>query len=275
MVFTKVDQIFSNRLPVLVSSKNMPLPDGATLFSSWFATGSPAPVNSSPGVNGVALTYTGTQGELPVTNSGGGKDLKLVQVNGNSRNGGFHLLCDRLWHNSGLSPTTITEQVISSPALPSRDINGQTLGEGVIAALEFSTAATNAAAIANTTLNFTDSDGTAARVGNLVVSIPATANVNTMSLFNWGTGGARGVRSIQGLTLGTSLVTGTISLVLLRPLAMWHSLNASSHQSNCGGDAFGLCAPTIPPGAVLFTMYNNNATSAAIVHNYHMTFAEA
>jgi hypothetical protein len=192
--------------------------------------------------------------------------------------GNFHFdywLCDRLWHNSGLNVTTITEQVIAPPAIPARDINGAALGEGVWAALEVDTAALNVAAITNCTIRFTDSTGVADRVGNLVVGIPVSANSRAFLVFDHGTAGSTGVRSIQGITLGTSLVTGSINLVLFRPIVMFgDSAPPVSLPETLRYSSLMLNAPTIPDNAVLFVV-DSNANVGITTHQIAFTFAQA
>ncbi len=133
-----------------------------------------------------------------------------------------HLFFDVLWVNSGIVVTTTTAQAISMPTLPARDVNGTTNGEGCMIGLMFTAAATNAAVISNTTVTYTNSDGTGSRTATLSAivgsQIPATPVVGTMIWFNL-QAGDKGVRSIQSITLGTSLVTGSVSLFIARDLA--------------------------------------------------------
>lgn len=273
MAFTKLSQTFERRRPVVSSTKDMPLGDVAPTFSSmWNMAGTPAPVANAPGINGEALSYTGAQGELPINSSGVG-EMKLVEITALNRTSGMYVLCDRLWHNSGLNVTTITEQAITPVGIPARDIDGTSNGAGVWAGLEVTTAATNVAAIANTTIRFTDHAGNANQVGSLVIPIPATANINSFVFFGSDSGAPLGVRSVEGITLNTSLVTGAIRLVLFRPLVMFHTANSNAHRTGGGSNALGLGAPTIPANAVLFSLFNNTP-GTAVQHILHMTFAE-
>jgi hypothetical protein len=77
--------------------------------------------------------------------------------------------------------------------------------------------------ISNSTVSYTNSDGTAGRTAILTAiagaQIPATAVVGTVVFFGL-QAGDKGVRSIQSVTLGTSLVTGTISMMITRQVAM-------------------------------------------------------
>lgn len=126
-------------------------------------------------------------------------------------------LADWLWINTGAVVTTTTGQTVNSVTLPARDINGSTNGEGIYAAILVTTATTNAGAVTNMTLTYTNSDGTASRTATMA-SFPATAVAGTFVPFQLAAGD-RGIRSIQTLTLGTSLVTGAVSLVMYRTVA--------------------------------------------------------
>jgi hypothetical protein len=133
-----------------------------------------------------------------------------------------NLFFDCLWVNNGLVVTTTTAQAITTPTLPARDINGSTNGEGCMIAMLFTAAATNAAVITNTTVSYTNSDGTAGRTASLSAlvgsQIPATPVIGTLIWFNL-QAGDKGVRSIQSVTLGTSLVTGSVSMMITRDIA--------------------------------------------------------
>jgi hypothetical protein len=128
-------------------------------------------------------------------------------------------LVDVLWVNNAINVTTLTAQTINSVALPPRDNFGTSDGVGVLIGLLVTTATTNAAAIANTTISYTNSDGVAGRTATLLTpnTIPATAAVGSLILFHL-QAGDKGVRSIQSITLNTSLAGGAVSLMMLRVL---------------------------------------------------------
>jgi hypothetical protein len=126
---------------------------------------------------------------------------------------------DLLWYNTGIAVTTTTAQAIAMPgaSIPARDMYGTTNGEGWIPAIYVTTATTNAGAVTNTTLSYTDSEGNAGATAT-ISSFPATAVAGTLVPFQLAAGD-RGARSIESITLGTSYGGGAISLVLLRKLA--------------------------------------------------------
>jgi hypothetical protein len=180
-------------------------------------------VPGTPGVNGRNCdgTLSPDFGCVPIKNPAAGANY-LTEVQMGASVNHSHLMFDVLWVNSGLVVTTTTAQAITQPTLPPRDINGTTNGEGCSIAMLFTTVSTNAAIISNTTVSYTNSDGVAGRVATLTAivgsQIPATAVNGTLVWFNLAAGD-RGVRSIQSVTLGTSLLTGTISMMVTRDIA--------------------------------------------------------
>jgi hypothetical protein len=172
----------------------------------------------SPGVAGRATDGpTETGGCLTYANAGTGENFLTSWCMAGSGTGAGWLV-DILWINSGLVVTTTTAQTVNSVAFPARDANGSSNGLGVEVAIFVSVATTNAGAITNCTLNYTNSDGTAGRTGT-IASFPATCAAGAVIFFQLQEGD-RGVRSIEGITQGTSMVTGTIHLIALRRLAM-------------------------------------------------------
>lgn len=176
----------------------------------------------TPGVNGRVTdgTSSADYGCVPIANpSVGANYLTAVELASSVNH--THDFFDCLWVNSGLVVTTTTEQTLTTPTLPARDVNGTTNGEGCMIAMLFTAAATNASAISNATVRYTNSKGVASRTATLVAiggsQIPATPVVGTIVWFNLQAGDT-GVQSIQGVTLGTSLVTGSISMMITRDI---------------------------------------------------------
>lgn len=177
----------------------------------------------TPGINGRVTdgTTSGDFGSIPIKNSATGSNYLTELTMGASVNHS-HLFFDVLWVNSGIAVTTTTAQSITTPTLPARDVNGTTNGEGCMIAMLTTTANTNAAVISNSTVSYTNSDGTSGRTATLTAiagsQIPATPVVGTIVWFNL-QAGDRGVRSIESITLGTSLGAGAVSLMICRDLA--------------------------------------------------------
>lgn len=177
----------------------------------------------TPGINGRATdgTTSGDFGSIPIKNPATGSNYLTELTMGASVNHS-HLFFDVLWVNSGIAVTTTTAQAITTPTLPARDVNGTTNGEGCMIAMLTTTANTNAAVISNTTVSYTNSDGTSGRTATLTAiagsQIPATPVIGTIVWFNL-QAGDKGVRSIESITLNTSLGAGAVSLMICRDLA--------------------------------------------------------
>lgn len=256
MALTTLDLAFAGMMPPEEFAKI-----GATmeaigvLHSLFYSAGRPgAAVAPSPGVNGAALTTY--SGQIPFTNPASG-NTHLALLEANSSVAGTLLLCDRLWHNSGLTVTTTTAQAITSPAWPARDADGAVTGRGVMVGIEASAATTNVGAIANTTLEYTNTTPTGSRTGTMA-SWPATAAAGTFVPFQLAAGD-QGVKSIQGVTLGTSYVTGTVHLVAYRVLARLGLSAANVSQTK---DFFSLAKVQMHNNSVPFLLWLPTATTA-------------
>lgn len=194
--------------------------EAAGVAHSLFYTGGMpgAATAPSPGINGAALTSY--SGQLPFSNPVTGTAY-LARLTCNASQPGTLILCDRLWHNSSITSTTTTLQAITSGAMPARDRNQSTNGTDLRVALEVSSGTGNGSAITNCTITYTNSAGTAGRSGTMT-SFPATAQSGTFVPFELANGDA-GFRKFnggsEGLTLGTSLVSGTVHLVVYREIA--------------------------------------------------------
>lgn len=202
-------------LPPLLFNKTGATMEAVNVQNSFFySIGNPgAAAAPSPGLIGAALTSYA--GQIPFPPAVVGKNTHLSRLEAVAQVVGGLALYDRLWHNSGIVNATLTEQAIDSVAFPARDMDGATAGRGVGVALEVSTLMTNAA-IANTTLRYTNSTGDQNRVAT--IAMPASAQPGTFVPFNLQAGDV-GVQSIQGLTLGTTYATGVMHLVAFRFIA--------------------------------------------------------
>lgn len=185
------------------------------LHTMLYSNGSPGAATApTPGLSGSALTSY--SGQIPWTNPVSGNTY-LSRLAASASVAGKLVIVDRLWHNSGLVVTTTTGQTINSVTFPARDRNGATSGAGVMVGIEVSTATTNASAVTNTTLTYTNSAGVGSKTGT-IASFPATAVAGTFVPFSYAAGDI-GVGSIQSCALGTSYGAGTIHLVAYRIIA--------------------------------------------------------
>lgn len=177
----------------------------------------------TPGINGRITdgTSVADRGCIPIKNPAiGANYLTGVEIAAGVAH--THQFFDILWVNSGLVITTTTEQAITTPTLPARDINGTANGEGCMIGILCTSAVGLAAVASNATVRYTNSSGTASRVATLSGIVgsqaPATPVIGTVIWFNLAAGDV-GVQSIQGITLGTSWVSGSISLFISRDIA--------------------------------------------------------
>lgn len=216
MAITTLDGIVAGCLPPQFFYKTL----SGTLvagrpFTPFYTAGIPgAAVAPTPGLSGAALTSYA--GQLPFTNPVTGNSYLARFVADCVNQSGTLLLCDRLWHNSGLVVTTTTAQTVNSAAWPARDANGSTNGEGVLIGLEIS-GATGAGA-ATPSISYTDQSGNAGATGSMLFTYAASSAVGSFYPFTLAAGDT-GVRSIQTCTLGVSMTSGTIHLVAYRVLA--------------------------------------------------------
>lgn len=219
-------------------------PEAAGQWYCWSkdsgAPGAWAP--GTPGLNGRATdgTTTADAGCIFINNPVSGSNyLTSFQA---APSVICHLyLFDVMWVNTGLVVTTTTAQAITPVALPARDQNGSTDGVGVWAGLLVTTATTNGSAVTTITMSYTNEHGVSGRTATMA-SFPATATIGTVVWFQL-QAGDHGVRSVQSVTLGTSLVTGAVSLILARPLISQPALVA-----NVGG----FSTPPMNPGVRLY-----------------------
>lgn len=199
-----------------------------------WALGSALP--GTPGLNGRTTDGTATAdfGCVPYKNATVGSNY-LSDFKCAANVLGVYQLVDFLWVNSNISGTTTTNQAITSGAMPARDLDGSVNGRGCGIALYFYTAAgTNAGAISTSTVSYTNTAGTAGRTATLTATtgfqIPTTPALGTWVPFSLAAGDT-GVKSIEGITLATSLgVVACAHLVVYRPLAT----SASSAIYNVG-----------------------------------------
>lgn len=176
----------------------------------------------SPGSPGLAGRATfGTEAAdagclyIRTPTSGSATYVQAFMTSTNRANTTF--LFDYVWVNTGINVTTTTAQTINSVKFPPRDYNGSSDGVGYEVGILVTSQTGNLAAITNTTMSYTNSEGVSGRTA-AIQSFPITAVAGTIVPFGLQQGD-RGIRSIQSVTLGTSYVSGAISIIVGRRLA--------------------------------------------------------
>jgi hypothetical protein len=128
---------------------------------------------------------------------------------------GTLVLCDRLWHNSGLSAVSNTLQSFNSAEWPARDMDGSTDGRGVMIGFEVSTVM--GAGTPTFKLDYTNSAG---GTGKTITTAAQTATMAVGSFIPIElAAGDVGVRQIVGWTLSATMTSGAYHLVAYRPIA--------------------------------------------------------
>lgn len=165
------------------------------------------------------------------------------------------LLYDRLWHNSGLSPTTVGNQALTSTTLTRPD----STGADVEAWLQVYT--TLGAGSTAKTIAYTDQDANTGNTGTLQGFV-ATAAANRTFPFALAAGDT-GVRQITGFDNVATSTSGTFGLILRRFVA---ALAVSVANSGAMLDAVsGLGLPRIYDDACLELIWFANATTSNTV----------
>jgi hypothetical protein len=266
MAITTLDGLIAGMYHPEIGYKTNYTAEAAGLWhSTFYLAGSPgAAAAPTPGMGGAALTTYAGQISFPA--AVGGENVYLARFGASHAAGvGSVMLCDRLWHNSGIVVTTTTAQTITSAAWPARDALGATNGDDVLIGLEVRTATTNASAITSdgsTTgirISYTNSAGTAGKTG-YIPSFPATAVAGTFMPF-YLAAGDDGVRSIETITLTTSLGGGAVHLVAYRPLAVVGTPTANIQFAQ---DGVQLGLPRCYDNTVPFVLHQVTATTVGV-----------
>jgi hypothetical protein len=183
-------------------------------ISLFYLAGIPGAATApTPGLAGAALTTYA--GQIPFTNPVSGNTY-LARIQAQATIAGTLLLCDRLWHNSGIVITTTGAQTINSVEFPARDVDGSINGKGIYVGIEVT--ATTGAGVPTPSFSYTNSGDTSGRTGTNIVACVASSIIGTFHPLGLQAGDV-GVKSIQTFTLGVSWTSGTISLVAYRILA--------------------------------------------------------
>lgn len=222
MTITTLQQIEDGELgyPFLYdkSFNNLPAPQLGRGASSWYmATGNPgAGATPSSGLAGNTLVAD-VVGQLPLPPVFNQTYFHSFTCR-NYLSGAYNLtlICDRLWHNSGINITSTAAQTINSVAWPARDKNNSTNGDGVFIGVEVSGATGTGTPVL--TINYTNQAGTAGRTATGIISSLASSVQGTFYFLGLQAGDT-GVRSIQSFTLSATWTSGTIHLVAYRILA--------------------------------------------------------
>lgn len=217
MALTSMDGLTAAIIPTPTSWGKDPTTAKASGIphTPWYGSGLLGSGNApTGGLNGATFVGPGLSGQIPVPTAVSGKVSAIVRASATQTgNVGGIWIVDRMWGNVPVVTTT-TAQTVVSPSWPPRDASASIAGVGVYLALECSSPTTNAGAITNTTVSYTNSSGSSGHTATLA-SFPATAPAGTFVLFSLSQGDV-GVQSVQSITLGTSYVSGQVNLIAFR-----------------------------------------------------------
>jgi len=230
MAITSLDGAIAGMLPPFFFQKvGATMEAAGVYYTTVYLAGNPGAIATpAAGVAGEALTTL--SGQIPFPGAVGGESVYLARFTAAANVAGRLLLVDRLWQNSGIVVTTTTAQTIGSVAFPARDRDGAVTGNNVLVGMEVRVATTNAGAVTNTTMTYTDATLGGGQVAT-IPSFPATAVAGTFVPFALPAGGT-GVGAIASVTLGTSYGAGAVHLVAYRVLA-----SVAVGLANVGADA--------------------------------------
>lgn len=220
MAITTVDGAIAGMRPAVFFSKALTgTMVAGRAHSDWFIGGNPAAATPvTTGLAGTVLSSTSAQvpGQIYFLDAPSGSATYLARFQANATQSMSLMLCDRLWHNVATSVTsTSTQTFTGSQNIPARDANGGTAGDGVLAALEIYSAV--GAGTPTGTLVYVGNDGNAGTTTNIVA---VTASSITGSFYIFGLQGSHtGIRKCTSLTLSATMTSGTIGVVLFRPIA--------------------------------------------------------
>ncbi|HJS83595.1 MAG TPA: hypothetical protein VJ742_12250 [Nitrososphaera sp.] len=168
----------------------------------------------TPGISGAALTSYA--GQLPFSNPVSGNSY-LARLQAQCTQAGTLMLCDRLWHNSGIDVTSTAEQTFTSSALiPARDANGLQVGDGVYAGVEVHT--TTGAGTPGLTLKYQNTTGDATKTGVNQTATAASSIAGTFYPLGLAAGDI-GIQRAVSLQLSATWTSGAIGVVLYRVIA--------------------------------------------------------
>lgn len=213
---------------------------------------------SVAGINGEALTSY--PGQLDFVNPVvPGAKTYLARLTAQATVPGILLLCDRLWHNSGLSVTSTSLQAITSPAFPARDVDGTINGNKVQLGVEVVSAL--GAGTPTITCGYANEAGVTGRLGVNVNAVVASSALGTFYPIGLQVGD-KGVKAVESFQLSATMTSGAISLVAYRVIA---SLPISQGNTGVAIDALTSGFPELFNNSVPFFIFIPQTTTTSVV----------
>ena len=205
-----------------------------------------------------AIPTKSTQGAIPFTSAGGGRDKHLIGASITPLTSGVFLLYDRLFHEGGLSGTSTAAQTIQG-STPSPALTRNTGGAGNIAFYEiYSIIGTTSTTL---TMTYTNQAGTGSRTSTINIGATNFREVSRMQRIPLAAGDS-GIRAIEQVQLtATTGTAGNFGITIAQPLA-WIPVNVAGTM---GWRDYTTGLPGIPvidPNACLALMFIPSSATA-------------
>jgi hypothetical protein len=223
--------------------------------SLWTYDGFPAG-GVAPGA--AAIPTRSTQGAIPFTAPGGGRDKWLISAGIVPQVAGVYLLYDRLFHVSGLSGISTTDQNVQG-STPTPALTRDAGGAGNFAFYEIYTAIGTTAT--TLTMTYTDQDGNTGQTATINIGGTAFREATRAQRIPLAAGDT-GMRAVDRVRLTASTTTaGDFGITIAQPLA-WIAVGAGGAG---GWRDYTTGLPGIPminPNACLALLFIPNAATA-------------
>ena len=190
-------------------------PIAGRMASLWRYDGMPG--GGAIPTTGAIPTRT-TQGALPYTAAGGGREKFALTVGLASSVAGVFTLYDRLFHIGGLSGTVTTAQTVQG-STPTPALTRNTGGVGNVVFVEIYTLIGNTAQ--TITMNYTNEAGTTGRISTAVAIGGSNNREATRVIMLPLQGSDTGVRAVESVTLsGSTAIAGEFGVIIARPFPL-------------------------------------------------------
>jgi hypothetical protein len=199
-----------------------------------------------------------TNGAIPFTAAGGGRDKHLIGASITPLVAGVYLLYDRLFHEGGLNATLTSAQTIQG-STPSPALTRNTGGAGNIAFYEIYTIIGTTST--TLTMTYTNQAGTGSRTSTINIGATGFREVSRMQRIPLAAGDS-GIQAIEQIQLtATTGTAGNFGITIAQPLA-WIPVGAGGTM---GWRDYTTGLPGIPvidPNACLALMFIPSAATA-------------
>jgi hypothetical protein len=248
------ENIFFHKVP-RVAGVAATAPISGRGCSLWQYDGMPAK-GDVPTVG--AIPTKSSNGAIPFTAAGGGRDKHLIGASIAPLTSGVYLLYDRLFHIGDLSGTSTAAQTIQG-STPTPALTRNTGGAGNIAFYEIYTIIGTTST--TLTMTYTNQAGTGSRTSTMNIGATGFREVSRMQRIPLAAGDS-GIQAIEQIQLtATTGTAGNFGITIAQPIA-WIPVNVGGTM---GWRDYTTGLPGIPvidPNACLALMFIPSSTTA-------------